>query len=1045
MLRLASTSLDAFRMSQVETRSHTSSRIADRIRPPSVLVVLVVKDGAEWLPHCLRGLSRQTHPRIGVLAVDNGSTDDSRDLLQTALGDGRVLQLGGNLGFGTAVAQALATRMAAEADYVLLLHDDTVLAPDAVAGLVDAAERIEGVGVVGPKVLDWMEPATLRDIGLSTDQFGYPYSPLEDDEIDQGQYDRIREVLFVSSCAMLVSKKAWARIGPPDERFPSGAEELDYCWRARVAGFRVLMTPRAVAHHRGASRRNERAGIQWPRPRYERERIALASMLKNYGLLSLLWLLPLYAVQASVRMAMLILSRRLEDAYQVAAAWGWNLSHLPGTLSRRVRVQASRIVSDRSVRGTMAPAWIRLRGWALSAGQSLLPEREAEPAEGAAPAPFRTRVAGFAAAHPVATAWVVGIVVAMLAYRRLLLASPLLGGALRIPPPSPSGFFRELVSGLRHTGLGGSQAASPALGILGIGSVVTFASPALLQKALLLGLPPVAAVGCYRAVRSVVDERVPAVVSALVYGFSGVVMWGVSEGRIPLLVFLAGLPWLATKLSLPFDLEPPLEHRRWVVGAAVGFAVLTSFFAGTVLAAGVLIAAFAIWPLRGANRMRGIVLALTAAAAAAALIFPLALALARAGGPGLWDSAGRPSFSSVMRLHLGPGPGSWWTGLYLPLAAALSLVFVSGRRSGVAMRAATIAIVSVYLAWLAGAGYLPLWLSNPAAYAGLAAFSLSLLVGLGVGFVTRGMGELPFGYRQVGTGLMVLLLGVGITGQALQAAKGSWAVGGADRIPAAYPLISDTGGPPFRVLWVGSLESDGFAAPAGGPDGTVDAGLASVRFAVRSPSGASALDIGRPAAGPGYDYLRRVLGETMAGKTRHAGSMLAPLSVRFVVADPRDIPLPALRRLGRQLDLNRVPAGELIIMENSKWVPLVSVIPDREWLDRAFSPDVLSVSQLSAPHPEPLGPGRASSTRSAEALVLITQQYDPRWRLTVEGAAPLKPRKAFGWAVGFVGRPRPSGFAVAFGGQQVRNLEIALLALLWLGALWLIRKPARIG
>jgi GT2 family glycosyltransferase len=1043
MLPSASTSLDAIRMSHVETRSLTPSRTADRVRPPSVLVVLVVKDGAQWLPHCLRGLSRQTHPRIGVLAIDNGSTDQSQTLLQTALGEGRVVRLSRNGGFGAAVGQALATKMAAEADYVLLLHDDTILAPDAVSSLVEAAERIEGVGVVGPKVLDWDEPAILRDIGLSTDRFGYPYSPLEDGEIDQGQYDRIREVLFVSSCAMLVSRTAWSRIGPPDERFLSGPEELDFCWRARVAGFRVLMAPRAVAHHRGATARNERAGAHAIRIPYERERIALASMLKNYGLLSLLWLLPLYVVQGSVRVALLIVSRRLEDAYQVAAAWWWNFSHLPGTIRRRVRVQATRVVSDRSVRRSMAPTWIRLRGWALSAGQGLIPDRETAAPE---PAPLRIRAAQFATAHPVASAWALAIVVGLIAYRRLLVASPFLGGGLRIPPPSPTGFFRELVSGLRHTGLGGTQAASPALGLLGIGSVITFASPALLQKALLLGLPPLAGVGCYRAVRSMVADRIPAVVSAVVYGLSGAVLWGVSVGRIPALVFLAGLPWLATKLSLPFQQEFTIPPRRWLVGAAAGMAVLTSFFPGTALAVAVLVTAFALSPIAGTARVRGVGLALGAAASAAVLIFPLTLSLARAGGLGFWDAAGSLSFASLVRLHLGPGPGSWWTGMYLPLAAALALVFVSGRLAGVAVRTATIALASIYLAWLAAGGYLPLWLSNSVAYVGLAAFSLSLLVGLGVAFVAKGMAEMAFGSRQVGTGLLVLLLGVGIAGQALQAAVGTWIVGGSDRIPPAYPVVADTAGPPFRVLWLGSAGEDVFAAPAGGPDGTVDAGSASVRFAVRSRRGGSVLDIGRPAAGAGYDYLRGVLREIMAGQTRHAGSLLAPLSVRFVVADPGDIPSSALRRLGRQLDLNLVPAGGLIILENAKWVPLASLISDEEWLDRAFSSNPRSLSQLPVPHAEPLGTGRLATPRTTDSLVLLSEQYDSRWRLTLgPGSHPLKPRKAFGWAVGFVGRPRPPGFAIGFEGQRVRSLEIALLAILWLGVFWLTRKSAPVA
>src|SRR5437016_4192326 len=123
------------------------------------------------------------------------------------------------------------------------------------------------------------------------------------------------------------------------------------------------------------------------------------------------------------------------------------------------------------------------------------------------------------------------------------------------------------------------------------------------------------------------------------------------------------------------------------------------------------------------------------------------------------------------------------------------------------------------------------------------------------------MAETAFGQQQLGTALVALLLAVGIGGQVLQAAQGAWEVGGPDRIPPAYPVVREAGGAPYRVLWLGGLQREAFLPPAGTPDGTVDAGAASVRYAVRSPRGASVLDFGRPSSGPGYDYLRRALRE----------------------------------------------------------------------------------------------------------------------------------------------------------------------------------------
>jgi GT2 family glycosyltransferase len=338
-----------------------------------VLVVLVSKDGATWLRDCLRALSTQTYPRLGVIAVDNGSTDGSLDLLRRSLGSARVVSRPDNPGLPAAVQEALSIPAAREADYFLVLHDDVALDPEAIWRMVEVARRIEGVGIVGPKVVDWDDPTILREVGLSTDRFGYPYSPLERDEIDHGQYDRVREVLFVSSAAMLVSRAALERAGPPDERFTSSREDLDFCWRARIAGFRVVMTPLARARHRGATARGERLPSSKrgrSRPRYEAERAGLAAILKNYGLLSLLWVLPLYIIQGLGRAVVWAVSRRFDDVWQSVQAWMWNLVHLPGTLRRRVRAQSVRAVPDRSVRRYMAPTTARLRRW-TEAGSSV--------------------------------------------------------------------------------------------------------------------------------------------------------------------------------------------------------------------------------------------------------------------------------------------------------------------------------------------------------------------------------------------------------------------------------------------------------------------------------------------------------------------------------------------------------------------------------------------------------------------------------------------------------------------------------------------------
>ena len=215
---------------------------------PSVLALLVVEAGAApWLRDCLLSLANQSYPRLGVLAIDDGADEESRELLDRSLGPRRVLRNERPLGAVRAVRAALDRPMAKGADFILIVEPSASLDRDAVGRLVEAAVGIgvEDVGVVGAKIVDKDDPRSLRDIGRSSDRFGHPASALQPGEIDQGQFDRVLEVLCVSSSAMLIAREAWERVGMWDERLDRAHADLDLCWRIRVAGYRVVMTPLA--------------------------------------------------------------------------------------------------------------------------------------------------------------------------------------------------------------------------------------------------------------------------------------------------------------------------------------------------------------------------------------------------------------------------------------------------------------------------------------------------------------------------------------------------------------------------------------------------------------------------------------------------------------------------------------------------------------------------------------------------------------------------------------------------------------------------------
>ena len=866
------------------------------------------------------------------MGVDDGSADDSREILEQALGERRVIGLAGPHGIAGAFRIAMEQPAASEADLVLVLHDDAAPDPDAVQRLVEAAVGIPGldrVGVVGCKIVDWDHPRRLLDVGRSADVFGHAYTPLQPDEIDQGQFDRVLEVLCVSSAAMLISREAWKRAGLLDERLAADHQGLDLCWRVRLAGLRVVMMPLARTRHREASRSGTRA----PRSgrhsvRYEEDRAATATMFKNYGLLSLLWVTPLALFLGMIRLLFLLLARRFEEAYDLLSAWGWNVTHLGGTFARRRRIQRERKVKDRDIRRFMETAGLRLPRWFQTA-ERILEEQRAidERDEGeTASRRLRDRTASLVGSHPVIVGSFVALVVGALVTRGLLGAEMLAGGVLPSFPARPTGFWAELVSAYRTTGLGGPLAASPALGALGGLSWLTLGSTALAQKVVLAGTPALSGILMYRAASRLTARPGPSVLAAGAYLMCGLSLWSFSEGRLDLLVALAVMPAVFERVESAFGATAPSDGRwRFVAGLGVTLAVLVAFLPGAILAVGVLVV---VQLVAGSARMRGLGSVALAGAVAAVLLFPFVPALVAGSGAALVSQIGTTDLSHLARLAPGGGPGTWAIALFLPIAAFVSFALVGAELRGRAIRAMLVALVGLGLSWLSAAWWVPAPLSNPLAYLAVAAVAEAMLVGYGVSSAVTGLGREAFGMRQVLTGVLAFVIGAGLLLQSVAALLGGWSVGGPEQVPAAWSVLESTAKGDFRVLWVGGRANDPFPPPGGDPRGLVEAGSVSLRYGLQGREGTLAIDLARPLVGPGADHLEEAIREILAGSTRHGGALLAPFGVRYVIAADDDLPQEALAILDAQVDLNLVPAAGIVVYRNAGAIPPAAVLAD---------------------------------------------------------------------------------------------------------------------
>jgi len=140
------------------------------------------------------------------------------------------------------------------AEWIFILNDDTVVAPDCLSNLVSGSGNEMNVGIVGPLILHGDETSIIQSAGGIFDNFWHPIHRGMNEE-DKGQFVNIDEVSWVNGCGFLCNAKIFKEsLIYFDENFYLYNEEVDLCFRARAAGWKILFNPHAKLWHDGVNR-----------------------------------------------------------------------------------------------------------------------------------------------------------------------------------------------------------------------------------------------------------------------------------------------------------------------------------------------------------------------------------------------------------------------------------------------------------------------------------------------------------------------------------------------------------------------------------------------------------------------------------------------------------------------------------------------------------------------------------------------------------------------------------------------------------------------
>ena len=224
-------------------------------REPLVSIVILNWNRPLDTVACLESLATITYENRHLIVVDNGSTDGSPEQILAAVSGVELLVNSRNLGFAGGANVGIARSMELGAEYVLLLNNDTVVAPDFLEPLVAVCKGAPCVGIAGPKVYyygtrqvfsngGWPRRALPLVVRLA--------APLGREDPEDVEHEPSQEVDYIWGQAMLIRREVLERIGMFDPAFFMYYEDCDLCLRAVRAGFHVVYVPQARVWHRVA-------------------------------------------------------------------------------------------------------------------------------------------------------------------------------------------------------------------------------------------------------------------------------------------------------------------------------------------------------------------------------------------------------------------------------------------------------------------------------------------------------------------------------------------------------------------------------------------------------------------------------------------------------------------------------------------------------------------------------------------------------------------------------------------------------------------------
>ena len=1023
------------------TKSDESEFAEEVFSFPPVRIAVVAHKENDWFQESVASFANLNYSDKQLIVLATGQTEWVEPIVSQYFPDADILEVDPEAGLGANFNAVL--NNSDEPAFYLFCHHDVALAPDALRLMVEESYR-SNAAVVGPKVVNWERPNELLDVGKSMNRFAVTVQRVEAGEIDQEQFDSVEQVFAVSNTAFLVRADLFKALGGFDEAMGMFGEDLDFCWRAQIAGGKIVVVPGAVARHRDES------GEYQVNPKRRRlmERHRLRSILSNYGKVKVIPVLLLNLLISTLRGILGLLRGRLSNLQILTDSFIWNLLNAKSLIQKRKRISELRRVTDSELVALKINSSHNQRVF-----PSLDTDMDAKQGSSSRLHAWINELRNGPSKVSVAFS-LLSITLFLFGSRHLLTRKVPIVGELVPFESGPKEIFELWASGYWTSGLGYEGAMPNAMSIIGFLGIIFLGFMGLLRTVLTLGMIPIGVLGIWFFLKPFGSSYIK-VSGALIYLVSPVSYYALSVGNWDALILYGSLPWALTMIGRAGKSSPLGES-----GGKVSFNAVGPDFFREALTLGILVGVIvSLSPVSVLSIIAVAVLVLVGSFIAGTAIkvgrfamvisvscfvaFALNLPWLLDGfiySPSLETILGNRTLNSeaisvTKALTLNPDPaGNSILGWGFPAVAAVPLLIAKRERWGWAVRGWTFYLAGVGLVWIDTMEYLSFSLPQSATLLIPGSLGLAIAGAMGAGALQRDLQTFKFGWRQMVPVTAIVAITMSILPFLGLTFSGDWGMPD-DELNDVLVYEEDANS---KVLWISNSD----LLPEPGKKFTDE-----LSIIVTNDLASSFENRWQPPKTNVDDLLKESLDLARDNGTSNLGILLAQFGITDIILLERLVPLPSTSpsfqieerfklSLSRQLDLLKINiAPGITRYQNLSSAGFAAIAAEESTVLRGVSDYSTATGSPFIEGLQPVSVDRRhyQGDIATDQEVYVAFPFSKQWKLEV-GNVAIEPEIALDWATGF--SPKSNGaIDLRYSPSGTQKAAVVLQIILWFFAI----------